>query len=294
MGKDRKNIAFLVILILFFLNVLTWTVVYDLNKNQLLEVNFFDVGQGDAIFIETPKGYQILIDGGPTNTILEKLGQEMPFWDRTIDVVILTHPEHDHIAGLLEVLKRYKVDFILWTGVLRDTAEYDEWKRLIESESSYVKIAQAGQKIITPKAVINILYPFESLENKEIKNTNNASIISRLVFGNTAFVFTGDVYKSVERKLVNGGVIVESDVLKIGHHGSKTSTSRELLEQVMPKTAVISVGRENRYGHPYDEVLELLIEYGIKVLRTDQAGDIKIISDGKNLKYEVSNFQNQN
>lgn len=292
MNKDKKNIAFWIILILFFLNTLAWAVVYDLNKNQFLEVNFFDVGQGDAIFIETPKGYQILIDGGPTNTILEKLGQEMPFWDRTIDVVILTHPEHDHIAGLLEVLERYKVDYILWTGVLRDTAEYDEWKRLLTEENANIKIAQAGQKIITPKSVINILYPFENIEGKEVSNTNNTSVITHLVFGNTTFLFTGDAYKSVERKLVNGGVIVESDVLKVGHHGSKTSTSRELLEQVMPEIAVISVGRENRYGHPYNEVLELLAEYGIKVLRTDQAGDIKIISDGENLKYEVSNFQN--
>lgn len=292
MNKDKKNIAFWIILILFFLNTLAWAVVYDLNKNQFLEVNFFDVGQGDAILIETPKGYQILIDGGPTNTILEKLGQEMPFWDRTIDVVILTHPEHDHIAGLLEVLERYKVDYILWTGVLRDTAEYDEWKRLLTEENANIKIAQAGQKIITPKSVINILYPFENIEGKEVSNTNNTSVITHLVFGNTTFLFTGDAYKSVERKLVNGGVIVESDVLKVGHHGSKTSTSRELLEQVMPEIAVISVGRENRYGHPYNEVLELLAEYGIKVLRTDQAGDIKIISDGENLKYEVSNFQN--
>ena len=225
------------------------------------------------------------------NTVFESDNPESKI-QRTIDVVMLTHPEHDHIAGLLEVLKRYKVDFILWTGALRDTAEYDEWKRLIESEASYIEIAQAGQKIITPKAVINILYPFENLENKEVKNSNNTSIIGRLVFGSTAFIFTGDAYKSVERKLVNGGVIVESDVLKVGHHGSKTSTSKELLETVSPEIAVISVGKDNTYGHPHEETLEVLAEYGIKVLRTDQTGDIKIVSDGKNLKYEISNFQN--
>lgn len=292
MNKDKKNIAFWIILILFFANTLTWAVVYDLNKNQFLEVNFFDVGQGDAIFIETPKGYQILIDGGPTNTILEKLGQEMPFWDRTIDVVILTHPEHDHIAGLLEVLKRYKVDYILWTGVLRDTAEYDEWKRLLTEENANIKIAQAGQKIITPKSVINILYPFENLEGKEVSNTNNTSVVTHLVLGKTAFIFTGDVYKSVERKLVKNETEINSDVLKVGHHGSKTSTSKELLEAVSPKIAVISVGKDNSYGHPYEETLEILKEYDIRVLRTDEVGDIKIISDGENLKYEVSNFQN--
>ncbi|MCP6719319.1 MAG: MBL fold metallo-hydrolase [Patescibacteria group bacterium] len=287
MNNNNKKNTFWLIATLSFLNIIAWIVVYNLSRQNLLEVSFFDVGQGDSIFIETPKGYQILIDGGPSLAVLEKLGNEMPFWDRKIDMIILTHPEHDHIFGLLEVLKKYKVDFILWTGVLRDTAEYEEWKRLIGSGMSNVKVVKAGQRIITPKTIINILYPFEDLEGKIVKNTNNTSIVSRLVFGNTSFIFTGDAYKSVEREIANGELYVESDILKIGHHGSKTSTSKELLEEVKPEIAVISVGKLNKYGHPHFEVLEALDKYDIRVLRTDQYGDIKIVSDGKKLTIHI-------
>lgn len=284
MGENRRNVGLWILTFLFYFNAFAWAVVYDLSQPGLLEVNFFDVGQGDAIFIETPKNYQILIDGGPDSAILEKLGREMSFWDRTIDVIILTHPEHDHIFGLLEVLKRYKADFILWTGVLRDTAEYDEWESLIKEEGFNVKITKAGQKIIMPETFMDVLYPLENLGGKELKNTNNTSIITRLVFGNTSFIFMGDAYKSAERKLVNEKPHLDSDVLKVGHHGSKTSTSEELLRGVKPEMAVISVGKENNYGHPYPEVLETLAKYGIKVLRTDERGDIKIVSDGRELK----------
>ncbi len=225
MIKLQRKFILLILGILVLSNTFVWTIVYGLNKSQLLEVNFFDVGQGDAIFIEIGD-YQILIDGGPSSIILEKLGQEMDFWDRTIDLIILTHPEHDHIAGLIEVLKRYNVESILWTGTLRDTAEYREWIRLIENEDSNVKIAEAGQKIITPNLFFEILHPSESLEGQNIKNTNNASIIVHLIFNNNSFLFTGDVYKSIEKKLVEQGGYIDSDVLKIAHHGSKTSTSK--------------------------------------------------------------------
>jgi len=271
---------------LLICNIFSWLIVCDLIKPQPLEVIFFDIGQGDAIFIETPQNYQILIDGGPSSIILEKLAQEMDFWDKTIDLIILTHPEHDHIAGLIEVLKRYNVENIVWTGVLRDTAEYKEWVRLIENEDSNVKIAEAGQKIITSRIFFEILYPFENLERQNIKNTNNTSIIARLIFNNISFLFLGDVYKSIERKLVKENIYLDSNVLKVGHHGSKTSTSKELLEAVVPEIAVISAGKDNRYSHPHNEVLDILNDYGIKVLRTDELGDIKVISDGNNIRVQ--------
>jgi competence protein ComEC len=286
----------LILSFLLICNVFSWLVVYDLSRPQFLEVIFFDIGQGDSIFIETPGNYQILIDGGPSNIILEKLGKEMDFWDRKIDLIILTHPEHDHIAGLIEVLKRYEVENIVWTGILRDTAEYKEWVRLIEEEGSNIEIVQAGQRIITPNLFFQVLYPLENLKGQDVKNTNNTSIINRLVFNNTSFLFLGDAYKSVERKLVNNGTYLDSDVLKVGHHGSKTSTSKELLESTNPQIAVISAGKDNRYGHPHEQVLEILNDYGIKILRTDEIGDIKIISDGNKIKiinsknYGISNF----
>ncbi len=280
MNLQRKPSLFL-LLILIFLNIFSWLIVYDLIKPQILEVNFLNIGQGDAIFIETPLNYQVLIDGGPSSAILEKLGKEMDFWDRTIDLMILTHPEHDHIAGLIEVLERYNVENILWTGVLKDTSEYNEWLRLIEN--SNVEIAQSGQRIITPNVFFEILYPFENLEDQIVKNTNNSSIVTRLVFNNNCFVFTGDIYSSIERKITDEQLDLDCEVLKIGHHGSKTSTSKELLENVTPQIAVISAGKDNNYGHPHDQVLEILADYDIKVLRTDQLGDIKITSDGNNI-----------
>ena len=283
MMKLQRKSVFLILGILIVFNVYVWTVVYELTRPQFLEVNFFDIGQGDAIFIETPGGHQILIDGGPTSAVLEKLGKEMPFWDRTIDLVVLTHPEHDHIAGLIEVLKRYDVDCVLWTGIVRDTGEYKEWKRLLKEEDTEVKIATLGQKVVTPEAYFDILYPFEDLEGKEVKNTNNSSIALRLVFGENSFIFTGDLYKSIERQITDRGLYISSDVLKVGHHGSKTSTREEFLEKVNPKIAVISAGRDNRYNHPHPEVLEVLDKYGITVLRTDRDGDIKIISNGSEI-----------
>lgn len=285
MNKKTKDFAFLILIVLFFANIYAWSVIYDLTRPQILEVVFFDVGQGDAIFIETPKGYQILIDGGPSSAVLEKLGSEMPFWDRSIDLIILTHPESDHISGLIEVLKRYEVGQVLWTGLQRDTGEYKEWKRLLSEKNIKVKIAKEGQRIITSLIFFDVLYPFENLDGKEVKNTNNSSVSLRLVFNDNSFIFTGDLYKSVEKKILERELHLDSDVLKVGHHGSKTSLDEEFLKEVAPKIAVISVGKDNSYDHPHPEVLDILNLYGITVLRTDRDGDIKIISDGRNLKF---------
>ena len=280
--KLMKKESLLVLFLLFGLNVLAFLVVYDLSQPQFLEVSFFDVGQGDSIFIETPEGHQILIDGGPGSKVLEKLGKEMPFWDRSIDLVILTHPEYDHIKGLIEVLKRYQIENILWTGVLKDTSQFEEWQKLIKAEGAREIIAQYGRQIVSGEIFLDVLNPFENLEGETIKNVNNTSVIIRLVFGENSFLFTGDVYKAVEKEILEKGIEINSDVLKVSHHGSKTSTGEGFLEKVSPKIAVIQVG-ENTHGHPHPETLEVLEKYGIKTFRNDINGDIKIISNGTNL-----------
>lgn len=336
MKSLTKNFTFLMISSLVVLNVFAWSLVFDLKKDNFLEVNFFDVGQGDAIFIVSPKKHQILIDGGSDSIILEKLGKEMPFYDNTLDLIILTHPEKDHLTGLIKVLKRYKVENILWTGAIRHTLEFKEWEKTIKEEGADIKIAQAGQKIklqeFNPDIFIEILFPFENLKGQEFKNSNNTSIVSRLVFNKISFLFTGDIHKSEEQEIIirsnppptnplkeNGNITfsetnsaspseeviprpwlglvggeskftsLDSDILKIGHHGSKTSSSREFIEKVSPEIAVISVGKNNRYGHPHQEVLDVLENYGIDILRTDQDGDIKIISDGATIKIVMPN-----
>jgi len=294
--KSRKEkIIYSSLLFLVCFNILAWIVVWDLSKPALLKVDFFDVGQGDAILITLPKGQQILIDGGPGATILEKLGEEMPFWDRTIDLIILTHPEHDHLAGLLEVLRRYEVKNIMWTGVKKDTAENKEWLKLIEEEKAVIRFASAGQRIIGGKATLEIIYPFtviakestnpedNNVSEGEFTNTNNTSTVSQLVYGNNNFLFTGDIAQSVEKKIINRGTAIDADVLKISHHGSKGSSSEEFISRVSPSVVVISVGKDNQYGHPASETLETLKKFAIRVLRTDIDGDIEMTSNGSNI-----------
>lgn len=304
MGIKEQKLVFTILAVLFLANILAWLAVIDLENNSFLEVSFFDVGQGDAIFIETPKGHQILIDGGPSSAILEKLAKETPFWDRTIDLIILTHPERDHLLGLIEVLKRYKVENIFWTGIVRDTPEYKKWESLIKKERAKIFIAKIGQsincaapdaapwgvvkqKLYYPPCRIDILYPLGNLANQKFKNSDDTSIIAKLVFGKNSFLFTGDASKATEGELILKALPIDSNVLKIGHHGSKGSSSDEFIKMVSPQIAVISVGKDNSYGHPRQEVLDILTKYGIRILRTDNDGDIRIISDGKN--FEIKN-----
>lgn len=278
-----KRFVPLLVGILFLTNILAWLVVFDLSRPRLLEVALFDVGQGDTIFIETPQGHQILIDGGPDSTVLEKLGKEMPFWDREIDLIILTHPDFDHLIGLIEVLKNYKVANILWTGIEFNNNAYEDWLKIIAEEEAKIIIARAGQRIKAGEVILEIVYPFENLKGKRIKDTNNSSIVSRLVFKEVSFLFLGDIYKSAEKEIADKNENLDSDVLKISHHGSKSSSDEEFIRRVSPEIGLISVGKDNNYGHPHQEVLEIMEKYDIKILRTDLDGDIKIFSDGENL-----------
>lgn len=270
---------------LFLLNFFCWQEVFVLAKNNDLKVVFFDVGQGDSIFIETPQKHQILIDGGPSSAVLQKLSERMPFWDKTIDLIILTHPDKDHYFGIMEVLKRYKVDYVLWTGVVKNTPDYEEWVSLLEEKQkkgTKVLIAELGQTIIAGNAFMNILYPFESVLDQEIKDVNDTSIVSHLNFFEKSILFSGDISSKIEKKMVFEEINLFSSILKVGHHGSKYSTSDIFLENVLPEVAVISVGK-NSYGHPTSEVLERLNNIGAEVLRTDQKGDITILLNKKNI-----------
>jgi len=280
--KTSLRYYFLIILILILSNVFVWRFVFGLNNN--LKVIFFDIGQGDSIFIETPTKHQILIDGGPSNSTIEKLGKVMPFWDKTLDVVVLTHPDYDHLRGLLDILDYYKVENIIWTSELSQGKTFEAWQEKIKKEKASIYFAKAGMKITTYQTKIDILYPAE-LPRKNSKNNNDTSIVARMVFGQTEFFFSGDINREIEQEIVLGGHNILSDVLKVSHHGSKSATSLEFLANIKPSVAVISSGKNNSYGHPHQEVLSVLREFGIKILRTDQMGDIKIISDGRNIFY---------
>jgi len=287
MSIQKRNFILYFFGSLVVIFVLFWTAVFSQARsedNQLLKVTFFDVGQGDSAFIETPGGRQILIDGGPDNTILRKLGEELPFYDRDIDLVILTHPEADHLNGIIEVLKSYNVHLVADPGIMKDTGAYQEYQDVLEESRVPYRTLRAGDRIVIGE---NIVFDILNPQIATYREINNNSIVARLTYKKHSFLFTADIEKPVEYELAKENApLIDSDVLKVGHHGSKTSSTKLFLAAVSPDLAVISVGRNNSYGHPTQDVLENLKEYGIKVLRTDIDGDVKVLSDGENLTIE--------
>lgn len=279
--KKEQKIIFLIFL--FVIALVIWIFVFSQKNRGLLKVEFFDVGQGDAEFIETPLKQQVLIDGGPDLSILEKLGKAMPFYDRYIDLVILTHPEQDHLNGLIELLKRYNVGVIITTGVVRDTEQYKEWINTIKEKKIPVYIAQMGGEVnFSENLKLDILYPLENLAGEKISDSNNTSIVSKLIYGDFEVLFTGDIEKSVENKIVASGQNLQSDIIKIAHHGSKTSSGEEFLKAADALLAVIEVGKDNKYGHPHQEVLDRL--KNLNILDTKN-GNIEIFSNG--MSFEI-------
>lgn len=284
----RKKFVYFSLIILFFLAGLIWATIFQSGSAALLgswqqaslKIVFFDVGQGNSVFIEAPNNNQILIDGGPGSQILNKLGETMPFFDRDIDAVILTHPDADHLNGLVDVLKKYKVDKIVEPCIADSSAAYGEWNKLIEEKKIQRICAKFRQKIKLAEDIeLNVLYPFKSLEAANLKNTNDASIVMMFSYGEAKILLTGDAEEKTEYQLINSGIGLEAQILQVGHHGSKSSSSGNFLKAVNPKTAVIQVGENNRYGHPAQEVLEKLKNIGSKIFRADLDGDIEFLCD---------------
>ena len=255
-------------------------------SNHLLTVTFFDVGQGDAALIRTPQDQTILIDGGPDRTILTKLGESLPWTRRTIDLVILSHPHADHVAGLNYVLARYRVRHVLMTGAIHTTPEYLKFLELLKNKEVPVTIAQAGQVIELNGGVsVEVLWPFKSVVGERVDDLNITSIVNRVVYKATAVLFTGDMPKENEAALLNSGSDLTAQILKVAHQGSRTSSSEEFIKAVAPEVAVIPVG-QNSYGHPHAEVVERLKKLVEVVLRTDAEGDITWQSNGQSWQRE--------
>lgn len=249
-----------------------------------LEVDFLDIGQGDAILIKAPFGQNILIDGGPDNTVIKRLGENLAWWDKKIDLIILTHPHDDHVTGLIEVIKRYKVKKILYTGVVHTSPNYIAWLELVRGRQIPLTIIDKPQTIILGEhCVLDILYPTKSLLGQTVNNLNNSSIIVQLIYEETKFLLTGDAEIEVEQELVESNIDLTAQVLKAGHHGSDTSSSIEFLQAVKPAIVVIQVGIDNDFGHPSRRVIKRLERIGAQVLRNDLDGTVKLVSDGKNI-----------
>lgn len=284
----KRKLLFYLFSILLTAIILIVTAFFYL-PDQKLHVYFFDVGQGDGIFIKTPQNHKILIDGGPDNSILSKMGDKLPFWDRQIDLLVLSHPHADHISGQIDILKRYNVKQILSSGILHTTPEYIEWLKLIKDKNIPLKIAEKGQIIEMGEVKINVLYPFESLTEGKTDNLNNSSLVLKMVYGKNSFLLPGDAEKEVGEKLLRSDIDLSADILKIPHHGSKDDMVNlgGILSKINPQVAVILVGKNNKFGHPAKETLERL--KNITIFRTDQNKDIEFICDGDDYQIKTDN-----
>lgn len=284
----KNKIAVFILAILFLAAVFVWSIIWQNNFSSIsgnliqgkLKVIFFDVGQGSATFIESPNKNQVLIDGGPGSQILEKLGAELLFFDRTIDAIILTHPDADHLNGLVDVLRKYEVEQVIEPCLDDSSGAYQEWLKIIIDKKIKRVCGQFGQRIkLSKDAFIDILYPFNNLVEAKVSNTNSASLVMALRYYNNSILLTGDAEKATEYQLINSDIDLQTQVLQIGHHGSKSSSGEEFLSVVNPEIVVIQVGVNNRYGHPHQEVLEKIKAIGAEIFRTDLDGDIEFLCD---------------
>lgn len=261
---------------------------------QPFKIVFLDVGQGDSILIRTGEGKNVLIDGGPDKTVLYKLEKYLPWYDRTIDAMILTHPHADHLIGLIEAAKRYEVKRIISTGIVHTTPEYLEWLDLIKAKNISAEPFKKGDRIAIDDDVnLTALSPEKSLVGERVEDLNNSSLALLLQTPNEKILLMGDAGEPIEKQLIRsyssvgrssekrvnpGSSDIENIIiLKTGHHGSNSATGSEFLQIVKPKYAIISAGIDNRFGHPHLDTLKHLHDSGAEILRTDERGDIVFI-----------------
>jgi len=255
-----------------------------------LHVTFLDVGQGDAIFIQTPSGRQILVDGGAYPTVLnEHLGRQIPFWDRDIDMIVATHPDADHVAGLPGVFDRYDIGRLITNGQKAQEATYQALLAAAAGSNTPIHPCRAGEAIEIGDGVrLEVLNPTADGRPPTAEgHDNELSVAVRLVYQHFTLLMTGDAGQDAERAMLAADRPLSAVVYKAGHHGAKSSSSVAFLDAVRPQYVVISVGEENRYGHPHPETLQRVTEVGAVVLRTDELGTIEVITDGEAMWWEA-------
>ena len=250
-----------------------------------LHLTALDIGQGDAILVEAPSGATMLVDGGPDPELtLRRIGANLPFFARRIDLVVLTHPHQDHVAGLVDVLDRFRIGAILQAGIGYENPSFERLLADADRTATPIIIARAGQRIALDATTdVTVLYPSaaEAAAPLPDGDINNGSVVLLLTHEGFTALLTGDAEAPVEGALLARGAIPEVDVLKVGHHGSTSSTTPGLLDAAQPTVALISDGTGNEYGHPAPETLAALAARpGLAVFRTDLDGDIEVETDG--------------
>lgn len=282
---SARHAQWVTLVVLGVIVITIWAIVVRADRRGELTVAFLDIGQGDAIYIEAPNGNQVLIDGGPGRSVLRALGSAMPFWDRSLDLVIATHPDQDHVGGLPFVFDRLRVSGVMTTENTSATGAYKAFEEGVANEHGERLLARTGERIILDRGVVlEILFPYENTRGWD---TNTGSIVARLSYGDISFLFTGDAPQGVEKYIASVyGNKLKTTVLKLGHHGSQTSSAREFLSATDPEYAIISAGRDNKYGHPHKEVMDLLGEFSLQSLSTAEDGTILFKTDGEELRLE--------
>lgn len=280
-----QKIALAGALISAALSATVWYAVLHERRGDALTVVFLDIGQGDAAFIQAPNGNQMVIDGGPNATLLREIGKVMPFYDRTIDVLVVTNPDTDHYAGFIDLLKRYRVNMVIESGTKSESETYRAFERAVKEEGSKKVAARRGMSLVLDRErgiSFDVIFPDKVVDSSKL-SSNDGSLVARLIYASTSVMFTGDTTQKMEKRLLRiASTTLASTILKVAHHGSKTSSAREFVQAVAPKYAVISLGRNNKYKHPSPETIETLDSLYIPTLRTDQEGTILFVSDGWN------------
>ncbi len=280
MTPERRGNYKLLILVAILVVINAYLIYFDLkNSNKGLTFAMLDVGQGDALFIESPTGIQILFDSGPSRNILGSLRKVMSPFDRSIDAIVITNPDADHIGGFLEIIKNYKVGVVLEPGTFNSSKTYQNLKAEIQNQNIKNMLAQKGMRLdMGGGAVIDILFPNQDVSSWD---PNDGSVVAKLTYGETTIMLTGDSTAKTEKIILNAFApsVLDSDILKVGHHGSYTSTSLDFVNAVSPDYALISLGSDNKYGHPRQTTLDTLNSLGAKIFRTDLFGTIILSCD---------------
>lgn len=276
--KTKAKYWFPLIALLVFGNLVVWILVFNKEENNL-RISFYDVGQGDAALIQTPSGYNILVDGGPNNKVSDYLNRDLPITNRELDLVILTHPQSDHMYGLIEVLKNFKVRKVVTSNSSNTTSDYKLWIDTVNNADLKPEFVKAGESIsIEDNLTLEFNWP-ESNEPLKPADLNEASLVFTLSYFDFDVLMTGDADSKIQPYR---GIDKSIEILKVPHHGSATSMTDEFITNLKPTVSIISVGSGNRYSHPRVETLQQLEKVKSKVFRTDQNGTIKIVSqDGK-------------
>lgn len=277
-----------VLLGLFISSLLLWVAVFHEDRDGILKFIVLDVGQGDALFIESPSGVQVLVDGGPNNNLMREITKVLPWYDRHIDMLVVTNPDRDHYEGFIPLLKKYKTDVVLEPGTVNTGGSYQVLEKILEDKKVPKVLARRGQIVDLGDGVkLEILFPDRDVSGL---STNDGSIVMKLIYGETSVLLQGDSTAKIEEYLLSlDGEKLKSNILKAGHHGSRTSSSPNYVKKVSPDFVAISSGRENSYGHPHKEVVETLKTLNIKTYDTCNNGRLVFESEGKNFIFKNKN-----